>query len=142
MIHVVRDLALSGTADVDALVASETLTLGGAAEASSNLTLSAGIEIPLTAAGASLTVGGTLTFSGAATVVLEDPAFERLDAGDHDLFAATEIAGLDLGAVRLDASEVSTRRTFSLAVETDDVTGKTTAVKLRVAKKALLLIIR
>lgn len=142
MIHVVRDLALAGTVEADALVASETLTLAGeAAEVSSNLTLSAGIAVPLATTDAALTVGGTLTFSGAARVVLDDAAFAQLEAGERTLFAATEIVGFDPTAVSIDVTKAANRRVFALSADVDAETGKTTAVKLRVAMNGLLIIV-
>lgn len=136
------EATLAGAVEVEDLSVSTALTLGGAAEDTGDLTLADGIAISLAAADASLAVSGTLTFSGAATVTLEDPAFAKIAAGEYTVFAATEIVGFDPHAVTLDTSALATRKSFSFVTVTDGETGKMTAVKLRVMNPGMLLIVR
>ncbi len=142
MIHTVGTLALGGTADVDEMAVNESLTLSGAVAVTGDLTLADGIEIPLTATDAALSVGGTLTFAGAATIVLDDAAFSQLGTGDRVLFSAAEIVGFNRNAVTLDASGIPAKRSFTLVETVDAVSGKTTAIKLRVSIPGMTIIVR
>lgn len=138
----VGEATLAGSVEVEDLSVSTALTLDGAAMEKGDLTLADGIAISLAAADASLAVDGTLTFSGAAAMTLDDPAFAKLDAGEYTVFEATEIVGFDPRAVTLDASALATRRIFSLVPVADDETGKVTAVRLHVEKPGMMLLVR
>ena len=138
----VGEATLAGSVEVEDLSVSTALTLAGAAMEKGDLTLADGIAISLAAADASLAVDGTLTFSGAAAVTLDDPAFAKLDEGEYTVFEATEIVGFDPRAVTLDASALATRRIFSLVPVADDETGKVTAVRLHVEKPGMMLLVR
>ncbi len=142
MIHTVGTLALGGTADVDEMTVAESVTLSGAVAVTGDLTLADGIEIPLTVTDAALSVGGTLTFAGAATIMFDDAAFSRLGTGDRVLFSAAEIVGFNRNAVTLDASGIPAKRSFSLVETVDAVSGKTTAIRLRVSIPGMTVIFR